>query len=92
MLTKFQSRLSPLVLLIAAVAVFVLSMVFMPQYSSFTAGLIKLALVIGGSVAFDVFVLRNSNTFEQIVEKQNVAYAVFFGAVIIALGAAVSTL
>lgn len=90
--TRFQSRLSPVFFLLAAVAVFVLSMALLPEYSSFTAIGIKIALVIAGGVGFDVFVLRKSNTYDQIMRRQNIAYAILLAGVYVGLGLAVGSL
>ena len=67
-------------------------MVFLPEYSTLTALAIKVAVVILGGVAYDVFVLQESNTFEEIIEKQNIAYALHLGAVYVAFGLAVGAL
>ncbi|MEL6614127.1 MAG: hypothetical protein AAFQ43_00230 [Bacteroidota bacterium] len=90
--TRFQSRFSPLFLLLGSIVIFVVSMVLLPEYSSFTALAIKVACVIAGGVAYDVCVLRESNTYDQIIRSQNTAYAIHLGAVYIALGLAVGAL
>lgn len=91
-MNPFQSRLSPLFFFFLAIAVFIVSMVVAPEYSSFTAIAIKLALVVAAGVAYDVFVLRNSDTFTEIIVNRNVAYALHLGAVYIAFGLAVGAL
>jgi hypothetical protein len=90
-MNTFQARIPTLALAIVGFLAFALSVIYVPTFSGFAAGAFKGALVIALSVAFDAFVLRRSNTFEQIVERQNVAYAVFFGLVVLAVAVAVST-
>ncbi len=87
---KFQSRTAALALAALALVAFVVSMFVVPAYSSFTAALLKGALVVGFSVAYDALVLRESNTHDKIVRQGNEAYAVFHGLVILAVAVAIA--
>lgn len=88
---RFQSRGAAVLLPLLGLVLFGLAVVFIPTFSGFAAAVFKGALVIALGVAFDAFVLRESDTLTEIVRKGNVAYAVFFGLVIVAIGIAVST-
>ena len=88
---RFQSRTAALVLAVLGLGLYLASATVVPGLSGFAAGVLKGALVIGLAVAFDALVLRSSDTCTEIVERRNVAYAVFFGLVVVAIGIAVST-
>lgn len=89
--TPLQSRQSAFWFVVLGVAALALSMLVLPGYSSFTASVLKGALVVGFAVAYDALVLRRSNSHEQVVEQQNLAYAVFHGMVVVAIAIAIAS-
>lgn len=79
-----HSRTAPVAAVIFGLAAFGISMVFGPEYSGFTAGLLNIALLIGALIVFDAFVLTRSDSLVEIIEKGNVAYAIYLGLVVVA--------
>jgi len=70
---------------------FALLLTYVPQLSGFGAGALKAALGIAGLVVVDVWVLRQSNTYVQIVQEKNVAYAIMLLAYALILAATLAT-
>ena len=91
MYDRFQSRLTPVVACVVALALFLALAAFFPALSTIGAGAFLLALGVGGFVAIDAFVLKNSSTYEEVVVKKNVAYAIALLAYALIVSAAIST-
>lgn len=74
------------IVLILGIAIFALSMIYIPEYSSFTAGILKAAVGITLFYLFDKYALKEVDTIDEL-KKGNIAYSLFLatiGALIVA--------
>lgn len=72
--TKLNDRFGPATITVVGLLLFAGLLAFVPAFSGFAAGVLKFGLGVGGLVAVDALVLRESNTYEEIVVQRNVAY------------------
>lgn len=89
--TKLNSRLGPTVLAVLTLAAFAAAITVVPAFAGFAAGSFKAMLGVLGLVLVDVWVLRRSNTYDEIIVHRNVAYALTLLAYAIIIAASVAT-
>ena len=77
-LTKNKEYLK-YILYISLVALFgfIVTLIFLPSQSLFFWGLIKAMMIITLFALFDKYVLKEVDTLNEIVAKQNIAYSLF---------------
>lgn len=66
--------------LIVTIAIFALSMIYLPEYSSFTAALLKASVGITLFYLFDKYALKEVDTIEEL-KKGNIAYSIFLATI-----------
>lgn len=59
------------------IIVTVVALEIMPEISALSMFIMTLALAFGAYTAWDMLLLKHVNTYEQIVEKGNIAYAIY---------------
>jgi len=88
-----DSILSKTTLIIAlgiAITLFVISWLFLPEFSSFAAGILKVSVAMTMFFLFDKYLMKEIDTIEEL-KKNNIAYAIFLLCFAILVAAAMSS-